>query len=68
MNQLIGPITVTTPLTFTIPINSTYFDPFVVPEDPNNLGFPPAHEQPCSFAVPIGELTTQLNMAVQNIL
>lgn len=67
INKKIGPVTVLTPTTFTLPIDSQLFDPFIVPEDPGNPGFPPALAQPCSFVVSIGELNEQLNMAVHNV-
>ena len=61
INQQTGPITVTSPNTFTIPIDTTSYDAFVVPMNPtaNNTE---------SCVVPIGELNPQLNAAVQNVL
>lgn len=56
MNQQFGPITVLSPTTFSIPIDSTQFAAFVA----GSTQFPQA--------VPIGELTEQLNAAVQNTL
>ena len=60
-NQMFGPITVTGSTTFTIPIDTTYFDTFTVP-----TAFPPAYQD--SQAVPIGEDNDMLTAAVQNVL
>lgn len=68
INQQTGPITVVDATTFTIPINSTLYDDFVIPENPADPGHTFPQQQPCSFVVPIGELNAQLNMAVKNIL
>ena len=61
LNQMTGAITVTGVNTFTVPIDSTNFDPFVVPAMPtaNNT-------EAC--VVPIGEVNELLKAAVQNIL
>jgi len=61
MNQVYGPITVTGLTTFTMPVDSTTFDPFHVPSQyPQN--------QQYAQVIPIGELSGQLNAAYQNVL
>lgn len=61
-NQLQGEITVTNPTQFTITIDTTSFDPFVVPPyQPGNNGTP-------AQAVPFGEDNAMLTEAVQNVL
>jgi hypothetical protein len=61
-NQQVGTIlTVPTPTTFTININTTYYDVFTVPS-----GFPPAYND--SQVVPIGEDNSILTAAVVNAL
>lgn len=67
INQQTGVVTVAFPNTFTLPIDASKFDAFVVPEL-DNTGFAPQGSQPCSYVIPIGELTQQLNMAVHNVL
>ncbi len=59
INQMFGPITVTSDTTFTLPIDSTNFDTFV---GPSTLftNYPQA--------VPIGEVSSILDAAVQNVL
>jgi hypothetical protein len=59
INQQFGPITVLTDITFSLPINSTQFDPYL---GPSSLYTQQAQ------SVPIGENTDQLNAAVQNVL
>jgi hypothetical protein len=69
INQLTGSIIVTGDNTFTIPsIDSTYFDAFVIPEDPLFAGLPPPGAQVCAFAVPVGESNNQLGQATRNVL
>jgi hypothetical protein len=58
INQQIGTITVTGASTFTIPIDSTTYQPFVVPGSPTE----------CAQVVPIGEDNSILTAAVQNVL
>ena len=61
-NELYGPITVINDTQFTIPINTTNFDVFVVPTfQPGDFGTP-AH------VVPIGEINDILTEATQNVL
>lgn len=57
-NQLQGTITVTAPDQFTIDIDTTNFDPFVVPPNP----------QQRAQVVPIGEENDLLLAATQNVL
>jgi hypothetical protein len=63
INKIKGSITVTSPTTFTIPINTTNFDTFVVPtEQP---------QQPLgnvAQAVPVGEDSDQLDQSFVNVL
>lgn len=58
-NRLKGAITVTGPTTFTIAIDTTSFDPFVVPFSD---AITPAQ------IVPVGEETSHLDSAFRNIL
>lgn len=60
-NQLTGTIFVTGSTTFTISIDTTAFDPFVIPSMP-----PPAYT--CAQCVPVGEDADILTAAVQNVL
>jgi len=61
-NQLYGPITVVNDTQFTIPINTTDFDTFVVPAfQPGAFGTP-------AQSVPIGELNSMLTNATENVL
>lgn len=61
INQQFGPITVTGDTTFTIPINTQNYDAFTIPSS-----FPDSYNN--AQAVPVGELTSQLTAAVQNVL
>lgn len=61
-NQFFGPIQVTGLTTFTIPLNTTDFDPFVIPVSPN------PHINRCSQVVPIGEVNSILAASTQNVL
>ncbi len=66
-NQQFGDITVTSPTTFTIAIDTSLFDTFVVPTYtllPSGTVVSLQQAQ----CVPIGELNLQLNAAVQNVL
>jgi hypothetical protein len=60
-NQQIGPITVTSATTFTIPIDSITFDPLITPTE-----YPFTAQNP--QVVPVGELNSQLTAATLNIL
>lgn len=68
LNQQTGTITVTSPTTFTMPIDSTSYAPFSIPEDPGNPGYPPPGVQVCAMVVPIGEDNSILYQATNNIL
>ena len=61
-NQLYGPITVVNDTQFTIPIDTTQMDPFVVPDE-----YPGDYLTPAQV-VPIGEVNSILTMATQNTL
>jgi hypothetical protein len=57
-----GPITVINATQFTLPIDTTTFDPFVIPSyQPGHFGTP-------AQVVPIGEINEILTMATQNVL
>lgn len=57
-NQKSGTITVVDTVTFTIDIDTTAFDPFVVPS--------PSYQ--CANVTPIGEINEILTEATQNVL
>ena len=59
-NQLFGPITVLTPTTFSIPIDTTYFDAFIVPG--------PALTFTLAQVVPIAEVSSELYQAVRDVV
>lgn len=62
INQKEAPITVISPSQFTMHIDSTSFDPFVVPAfQPGNFGTP-------ATVTIVGEVNSMLKGAVQNIL
>ena len=62
LNGLDIPITVVNDTQFTIPIDTTNFDAFVVPSyQPGNFGTP-------AQVVPIGEVSDILTQATQNVL
>jgi hypothetical protein len=60
-DKLFGPVTVTSPTTFTMPIDSTYFDTFVIPTT-----FPESEQN--AQSVPFAELNSQLTGATANNL
>ncbi len=61
-NELYGPITVINDTQFTMPIDTTNFDAFVIPDyQPGNFGTP-------AQVVPIGEVNGILTQATQNVL
>lgn len=61
-NQLFAPLIVLSPTTFSLPIDSRLFDPFVIPSNP------PPYVDTCAQVVPIGEVNETLNAAVRNVL
>jgi hypothetical protein len=62
INQQTGPITVLSPTTFSIPIDTTHYDAFAIPVAP------PPEVNTCALVVPIGEINEMLTAAVQNVL
>lgn len=61
-NQLFAPLIVLSPTTFSLPIDSTLFQPFAIPASPSPL------TPVCAFVVPIGSNNDTLRPAKQNIL
>lgn len=61
LNQQFGPITVISPTTFTMPIDATNLEPFVLPTT-----FPPGYQD--AQVVPISEVNSLLAAATQNVL
>ena len=61
INQQFGPITVTSDTTFTIPIDTTSYDSFILP-----VNFPPPYQD--AQCVPIGEISSIIYAATQNVL
>lgn len=62
VNELSAPITVVNSTQFTMPIDTTNFDPFVIPTyQPGFFGTP-------AQVVPVGEVNDLLTMATQNVL
>jgi hypothetical protein len=62
INQQVFEITVTSATTFTIKIDTTNFDAFVIPDTEN------PHINTCACVVPVGEDNAQLYQATRNIL
>ena len=60
-NKIEGVITVTGPTTFTLPIDTTYFDKFAAPST-----FP-ANRQ-LAQVMPVGEINSMLSAATRNVL
>jgi len=61
-NQFQGVVTVISPTTFSLPIDTTLMDPFVVPTgQPANFATPPT-------VVNVGETNDNLKWSVQNVL
>lgn len=58
-NQVIGVVTVTGDTTFTIPLDTTNFDPFILPTQSPNQD---------AQVVPVGEANQNLNSATINVL
>jgi hypothetical protein len=65
IDGMTGAVTVTSPTTFTLPIDSTNFTAFVIP--PDAVPIPNTHVTTYAFVVPIGENNAQLTAAVHNI-
>jgi hypothetical protein len=65
INQQFGPITVLTPTTFSIPIDTTLYDVFAVPAS-GPMYFPINYQ--AAQSVPIGELTSMITGATVNEL
>lgn len=63
LNNYVGQITVTGPNAFTLDVDSTNFQPFVIPTVPIN-----AWDNTCALIVPIGEDNSMLTEAVENVL
>lgn len=61
-NQFFGPLTVLSDTTFSLPLDTTNFTPFVVP---SGLG---PHVNICAQCVPIAENNDILTAAVRNVL
>lgn len=61
-DQLSGPITVISASSFTLPIDTTLFDPFVVP------AYNPGHNGTPAQVIPTGEVNELLSEATQNVL
>lgn len=61
-NGQTGAITVTADTTFLIDIDSTNYQPFVIPDDP------PPYVNICAQVVPVGEVNEQLDQATRNVL
>ncbi len=61
-NGMTGTITVLSPTTFSINIDTTLFTPFAIP------AMPGPHEDICAQVVPVAEVNSSLVQAVQNIL
>lgn len=63
LNGYVSRIIVTGPTTFTVDIDGTRFDPFVIPVAPD-----PAWADTCAQILPIGEDNDMLTEATRNIL
>lgn|SRR5690348_36860 len=63
INGMTFPILVTGATTFTVPVDTTNFDPFSIPVSPN-----PPYANTCALAVPVGEVTATLVAATINVL
>jgi len=61
LDKKTGTITVTGTDTFTVDIDTTRFDTFVIP------GVPAWYENTCALVVPIGEVSDQLTAAMQDV-
>lgn len=61
-NQLLGTISVVSPTTFYISIDTTSFDPFVVPSAQ------PGYNYTSAQIVPVGEVTSSFQSTFENVL
>ncbi len=61
INSQTAPITVLSPTTFSVPIDTTTYDIFAIP------GMPSPHDNICAQVVPIGEVNSILTAAVMNL-
>jgi hypothetical protein len=65
INQQTGIVTVLSPTTFSLPINTINYDPYIVP--PINPGtFPYSYQ--AGQSVPVGEINDIITGATQNVL
>jgi len=62
VNQALAPITVIDASSFSMPIDGTSFDPFVIPP------LEPGHNATVAQVVPVGEINEILTEATQNVL
>jgi hypothetical protein len=62
-NEFLAPITVTSPSTFTMPIDTRNFDAFAIP-----LFGPPGKFGTPAQVVPVGQINELLTMATVNVL
>lgn len=63
LDGFVGDITVTGATTFTLDIDSTYFQPFAIPAAPY-----PIWADTCAQVIPIGENNSMLTEATRNVL
>jgi len=61
-DQQFAPLVVLSPTSFSLPIDSTLFEPFAIPVSP------PPHVNTCAQVIPIAENNNTLNAATQNVL
>lgn len=61
-DQQFAPLVVLSPTTFSLPIDSTLFEPFAIPVSP------PPYINTCAQVVPIAENNNILTAATQNVL
>jgi len=68
INQMSGAITIIDELNFSLPIDSTFFNPFVAPAPPVQIGDFWFGQLQLANVVSYGELTSQTNGSTQNVL
>lgn len=61
INEKIAPITILNTTQFSVPIDTTLFDPYATP------ALAPFDKQ-CAQVVPIGEISSQIDGAIKNVL